>query len=363
MFKFTELKSLHLEIPNNCQASCPMCSRNVHGGQQNPLLKIQNWTLEEFKTIVSKEVLNQIDGLYFCGNFGDPILNNSLIDMCQYVTDTSPKQDLRIHTNGSARGTKWWKDLASALPVTHNVVFALDGLADTHRIYRIGTDFEQILRNAQAFISAGGNAEWCFIKFKHNEHQVEEARKMAADIGFKLFTVKSSSRFILEPKYDVTDANGNVLYYIEPPTSNTMTFIDKKVIDSYKEITAQSEIECYVQQIKEVYIDAYKNLFPCCWLASLPYTHIESTDYTASIRFEILNQYHELVESLGGIEKLNTISNSVKDIIDSTAYQTVWESYWTTNKLITCARTCGKLKENNLSKPSDQFIEVAKLNE
>jgi MoaA/NifB/PqqE/SkfB family radical SAM enzyme len=363
MYKFNELKELHLEISNNCQASCPMCSRNVHGGQENPLLKIQNWTLEEFKTIVSKQVLDQLSGLYFCGNFGDPILNNSLIEMCQYVTDTSPKQNLRIHTNGSARSSKWWKDLAGALPPMHNVVFALDGLEDTQAIYRIGTDYHQILKNATEFINAGGTAEWCFITFKHNEHQVDEARRVAEELGFKKFTVKNSSRFILEPKYDVKDAQGNVLYFIEPPTSNKMTFIDKNAIDSYKKIVENSTIECYSEIKKEIYIDAYKNVFPCCWLAMIPYVHIESNDYASKIRFEIRKEYNSLVNSLGGIDKLNAINYTIKDIIDSHEYQTVWNEYWNDKKLITCARTCGKMQGNNFSKPSDQFLELKEFNE
>ena len=41
MFKFNELKTVHLEISTRCQASCPMCPRNYHGGLENPNLKIE----------------------------------------------------------------------------------------------------------------------------------------------------------------------------------------------------------------------------------------------------------------------------------------------------------------------------------
>jgi MoaA/NifB/PqqE/SkfB family radical SAM enzyme len=363
MFQFNELKQLHLEITNNCQASCPMCSRNIHGGIDNPLIKIQNWTLADFKTIVSNEVLSQIEGLYFCGNYGDPILNNDLLAMCEYVTTASPKQNLRIHTNGSARNTEWWARLASVLPPTHNVVFAIDGLQDTHEIYRIGTSYDTIIKNATAFIKAGGTAEWCFIKFKHNEHQVEEAQKIANELGFKHFTVKNSSRFIVEPRHSVKNKEGEILYYIEPPKSNKMVFIDKTVIDSYKNVVDQSVINCYAEKVKEIYIDAYRNVFPCCWIALIPYNYIEPDDYAGNVRLEVLSQYHELVKSLGGIDKLNAVNNSIKSIIDSHEYQTVWNHYWDNKKLITCARTCGVMKENNISKPSDQFIETLTINE
>lgn len=362
MFNFSQLKQLHLEITNNCQASCPMCTRNIHGGLENPLVKIQNWSLEEFKIIVNERTLAQIEGLYFCGNFGDPILNNDLIDMCEYVKNQSPKQHLRVHTNGSARSTAWWAKLAKAMPAHHRVVFALDGLSDTHSVYRIGTNFETILKNAQSFINEGGIAEWCFIKFKHNEHQVEDAKKLAATLGFKHFTVKNSSRFILEPKYAVFDNKGNTIYHIEPPTEHKMTFINKKTVDSYKQIVNDSTIECHSEKSKEVYIDAFRNVFPCCWIAMTPYNYIEKNDYASNIRYEILNQYHALVESLGGIESLNAITNTIEDIIDSKEYQTVWNEYWDAKKLITCARTCGRMPENNISKPADQFVEMSSLN-
>lgn len=363
MFQFTKLKQLHLEITNNCQASCPMCSRNIHGGIDNPLIKIQNWTLEEFKQIVSREVLSQIDGMYFCGNYGDPILNNDLAAMCEYVTVNSPEQNLRIHTNGSARSTSWWAHLATVLPPMHNVVFAIDGLQDTHDIYRIGTNFDTIIKNATSFIKAGGSAEWCFIKFKHNEHQVDEARQIASELGFKQFTVKNSSRFIVEPRHSVKNKDGDTLYYIEPPSSNKLVFIDKSIINSYKTVVDQSVINCYAENNKEIYIDAYKNVFPCCWIALIPYNYVDPNDYAANIRLEVRSQYDQLIESLGGIDKLNSITNSIKNIIDSYEYQTVWQQYWDNKKLITCARKCGVMKENNISKLSDQFIKIESLNE
>ena len=350
MFKFNELKQVHLEITNNCQASCPMCNRNINGGQENPLIKIRNWTLDEFKTVMSLEVLSRIQGYYFCGNFGDPIMNNNLIDMCSYSNSVAPNVHVAIHTNGGARTVEWWESLAQALPVNHRVVFALDGLADTHSLYRVGTNFDTVLRNASAFIKAGGIAEWVFIKFKHNEHQVDQARHLAEKYGFKHFTLKNSSRFIIEPRVNVMDREGSVTHYIEPSTDVHMKFIDKKVIQAYKQIVSASTIECKSQKEKEIYIDAYGDLLPCCWLASVPYSYI-NPDESLEVRTEMLNQHRALVKSLGNI---NTFTQSVKTIVESVQYQTVWDNYWTTNKLITCARTCGT--NTDFAKPRDQIV-------
>jgi MoaA/NifB/PqqE/SkfB family radical SAM enzyme len=328
-----------------------MCNRNIDGGLDNPLIKITNWSLDDFKSVMTSEVLSQITNYYFCSNFGDPMMNNSLIEMCEYSRSISPNVAITIHTNGGARNSVWWRQLAKSLPDNHNVVFALDGLADTHHLYRVGTKFETVLENARTFINSGGTAEWVFLRFKHNEHQVEEARSISIKSGFKKFTVKNSSRFILDPTVKIVDRNNKVMHYIEPATDTPLKFIDKKVIDSYKEIVKNSVISCKVQQYKEVYIDAYKNLYPCCWIASVPYTHVD-LDGAFKVRIDMLEQHAELMAKLGDT---NVINRSIKDVIDSDAYQTIWTEYWTTNKLIVCARSCG---DGNFAKPGDQVANV-----
>jgi sulfatase maturation enzyme AslB (radical SAM superfamily) len=350
MFKFNELKQLHLEITNNCQASCPMCSRNHHGGQSNPLIKITEWSLDDFKAIITQEVLDQVSSIYFCGNFGDPLLNDNLPDMCSYIKDNS-QVSIRIHTNGSLRNAAWWKSLASKMPKNHIVIFAIDGLEDTHSRYRIGTDYSKIVKNAKAFIDAGGKAEWAYIVFEHNEHQVETARSLSKQLGFARFTVKNSSRFVGDSVFPVYNAKGETVDTLYPAKNSVIKFIDKSALTKYKEIVADAEIDCYVLKTKEVYIDAYKNLLPCCFLASAPYNYTDANNIIFDIRQEILDQYNSLVSDLGTI---NTLEKSVKSIIDSDEYQNVWTEYWGTKKLITCARTCGK---NDFSKPIDQFVE------
>jgi MoaA/NifB/PqqE/SkfB family radical SAM enzyme len=355
MFKFNELEEVHLEITNNCQASCPMCQRNRNGGLENPLIRLTDWTLADYKNIMSPQVLNQITGFLFCGNFGDPILNKDLLDMCSYSTQINPNLNIRIHTNGSARTVEWWGELAQVLPKTHNLIFALDGLEDTHSLYRIGTDFNKILKNAQAFIEAGGTAEWCFIRFKHNQDQVEEARKLSKELGFQNFVMKNSSRFLLEPKVDALDKNGQVTHTLEPATDTPLKFIDKRIIDSYKQILNESIIDCQSFSRRQIYIDAFKNVFPCCWIANTPYAYIDNNDASA-IRYKILDEYNNLIDYFGGIDKLNATKQSVKSIVDSTAYQTVWNKFWEEKILMTCARQCGRSPNFEFAKSRDQIV-------
>ena len=75
-----------------------------------------------------------------------------------------------------------------------NWAFSIDGLADTNKLYRIGINHDRVMANAKAFIEAGGKARWKFIVFRHNEHQVEEARELAKDMGFWQFDKHVSTR-------------------------------------------------------------------------------------------------------------------------------------------------------------------------
>jgi hypothetical protein len=359
MFKFNQLKTVHLEISNNCQASCPMCTRNINGGIDNPLIKVTDWTIDEFKIIMSPTVLRQIDSFYFCGNFGDPMMNNDLIKMCQYAKDINPNLYVHVHTNGGARKQEWWKELATALPANHRVVFAIDGLEDTHHLYRIGTQYDAVVRNAQAFMSAGGIAEWAFIQFLHNEHQVDEARLRANNLGFKYFTTKNSSRFLLEPKAPAVDKHGNVTHYIQPASATPMKFIDKKIIANWRSILNDATVECKALRDKEIYIDAHKNFYACCWLASSPFSYI-TNDIAQDVRQAISEQHDNMVAKLG---EVNTLKRPIDEIIDSDAYQSIWEEMWHTDKSVVCARTCGKHLNAEISKSTDQFEEYTKFND
>ena len=355
MFKFNELKQIHLEITNNCQAGCPQCQRNIHGGLDNPLIKLSSWTLEQFKSIMTVEVLNQINNYYFCGNFGDPLLNNDLIPMIEYSVSVNPNLHIWIYTNGSLRSKDWWQQLAKSLPINHKVVFAIDGLEDTHSIYRVGTNFNTVIENAKTFIASGGRAEWAFIRFKHNEHQVSQVKKLASDLKFETFSIKDSGRFIFNSTFAVYDKKGNTTGYLEPSVYSEIKFIDRNVVANSRKLVEESIIKCNSIEEHEIYIDAYGQVFPCCYLGLTPYIPTDTIDGMKQIRLQLLDEHNNLIKELGGAISHNAYHYSIKNIINSESYQTVWKKSWDNKQLTTCAVICGTSLE--ISKPKEMFVE------
>jgi len=337
MFNFSELDYVQIEITNNCQASCPMCPR-MHDGSVNPKLLLSAWTLDEYKTIISPEVINQVRFLEFCGNFGDPVMNKDLFEMCKYTRDISKNISITIKTNGGIRSTEWWHEFAT---VGATVVFAIDGLEDTNHLYRVGTDFDKIIENATSFINNGGIAHWDFLIFEHNEHQTEYARQLSKQLGFKKFFPKATSRFRQTDEgilFPVKDKLGNKLYDLKPYSKNNIKFISKDMILRYKDIVEQAVIECKSCKTNEVYIDSNKHLYPCVFTGKVLYN--VNDDLTSTVMTAIVDQFNQLLEEIGGIEKLNAI-HGIRNIIDSDFWQTIWDARWqNTNKLIVCAKSC-----------------------
>lgn len=358
MYTYTDIKRLHLEVSSLCQAKCPMCARNEHGGLPNPNLVEQNLDTETFKNIIPVDLIKQVESVSLCGNFGDPILNKDLIDIVSYISTSNPALELQLHTNGSARTTAWWSELAKVMPRTHTVLFGIDGLEDTHSLYRIGTDFNKIIENAKAFIAAGGRARWNFITFKHNEHQLEACRKMSQDLGFESFQEKQTSRFIGDPFFEVLDSDGNVTHKLESPTEKKIAFIDRKIVENYKEAIASCTITCEVEESKSLYIDAQGYAWPCCFLASVPYQYSRPEKLVWDFMNHSKRSLDNALESFGGIEGLNINKRSIKDIVNSHAWQTVWNKGFEDKSVVMCARVCGKFKTVDISQCRDQFLEL-----
>ncbi len=351
MFNFDYLGALHLEISSRCNASCPMCVRNVYGGLKNPNFILSDWTFEDFKIIVNEEVINQIKHIMFCGHYGDPVINKDLPQMLKYVKESNPNVSVQIFTNGSIFKEEWWKDLINYMPANHQVLFGIDGLEDTHHLYRIGTDWNKIINNAKAFIDAGGKASWEFIRFKHNQHQVEQCRTLSKELGFDSFSVKDTSRYIDGEPYKVMNRKGEVLYYLEPPDNTDAVGITKDLVDNFQHYIKEASLTCLAVETGLVYIDASKKIYPCGFLGQTSFTSPMYNDIVDPIRQISCKENQEFFNKF---ETLDVTKTTIKEVMNSLQWIEFFKDYVfeENKKLITCARNCGRF-----SKPLYQFLD------
>lgn len=328
MYKLNDIQNIHLELTTRCQARCPMCPRRINGGKLNPLFEITEIDLDIFKEWFPESFIKQLHGINLCGNLGDPIIAKDCLEILEYIRSINQSVRLNMHTNGSARDTNWWSRLAK---LNVRVEFGIDGLEDTHKLYRIDTDFDKIIENVKAFISCGGTAHWTMLVFKHNEHQIESCRLLSESLGFQKFTIKHTSRF-QEGKLHVIDDRGKTTHILYPTTKSIEMI--SKVADSLK--IEKPFINCKVKNNKEFYIGATGSVSPCCWL-----------DFSW-----ILPRHESRVDYMDRIDMLPTLrENTLEEIFNSDYFDKI-ESTWTDKPLRECSRQCGAF-----DKLGEQFVQ------
>ncbi len=352
LYHYDEIRIVHLELTHRCNAACPMCARNIHGGALNPDMPLSELTLADIKTFLLPDFIARLKRIYACGNYGDPIVARECIEVFSYLREHGPELNLCLHTNGSARRPEWWRQLAGIMQQgPHYLRFGIDGLEDTNHLYRRGTDWKIVMRSAAAFIDAGGCAEWDFLVFKHNEHQVEEARQLAQDMGFKEFFVRKTGRFLssgeleTSERFDVLDKQGKFEYWLEQPTNpeylnpafGNLEQV-KQRYGEYQTYLDQVEINCKVAGSKgKIYLSAQGYALPCCWLGA-----VFSESSTAERQ-----QFAELINEHGGSTAVDAKCNGLKQVIEGPLFQQAIPRSWdlqsiADGKLAICARTCGK---------------------
>lgn len=263
---FDEVRQLHIEISSMCNARCPGCVRNFHGFPRDDELIQTNLTLEKFKTILSVNMLQQVEQIWFNGNYGDFVMNDEGPDIIEYVLSLNSHMDINISTNGSARNKEYWERLGRA---GAKVWFCLDGLEDTHAIYRQDTNFNQILKNAQHLQSAGGKSYWQYTIFDHNSHQIEEARELSKKLNFSDFVARPNDRGSM-PVYN---RKGKKVFTIgnSPYAKNAKDLLVGGNISrnrfTLRENNVPVDIACESLRMRSAYISATGDVYPCCYLA------------------------------------------------------------------------------------------------
>lgn len=350
MFSFDQVHSIHFELSSRCNARCPMCARTVHGGKANPNLYLADLSLEDVQKILPPRDLAQIKSFLLCGSYGDPMMAPDIFEITSYLLyEGSDQKKIWIDSNGAIRNSQWWYNYGKLLARSRGAVsFGVDGLEDTHSIYRRGVEFKKVMENAKAFIAGGGRARWNFIVFRHNEHQVEKARKLASQMGFESFRIKKTGRFFDSKtgqpltKYPVKDATGKTEAYLEPPRQKKFLNSDLRKIEKsegskgegLESYLNETRIQCESLRLNRIYINSRGLALPCGYL-----NHYLFDPSKTHGKFQ--SQVKELLD----LEKLDATKHSLRSIISGPEFNKISQSWKVpqvkSGKLKACALFCG----------------------
>lgn len=329
-------------------------------GSVAPGLEQVDLSLEDIRTIFGPSLVSQLQGIDFCGSYGDPAMAPDLLAIVDHFRLGSPGSRLVIFSNGGLRAPAWWRELASVLGRPSRVVFGIDGIGDTNAVYRRNVVFDRVMANARAFIEAGGEAQWDFLVFKHNESQLAEAEALSREMGFAAFQPKRTGRFIRSlmeyvpelqgrssiDSFPIYASDGTVADHLEPPVDRRLvhgSFIAVQSLGASVEGLARmmdrTPIACRVKRERSVFVGAQGYVFPCCQTygsATLPDVYGREGPDT---------QLRDVIMANGGFRKINAREVGLRAAVESEMMARIEESWGACSvaegKLRVCARVCG----------------------
>lgn len=291
---------------------------------------------------ITPKRISSLKQVFFCGGYGEPLMYSRYLETVEKFRRINPNLYILTHTNGSVRHKEFWSELAKLIPDgLGRVVFGIDGLEDTNHLHRQKTDFNKIMANAGAFIESGGNAQWNFLVFEHNVHQVESARELARKTGFKTFKIRKTGRFFDQrdfkrmEKWDVRNESGQIKHQLEMPKdkkfrNKSLDHVERLVekYGSFKAYLDQTIISCNALLDKKIFVTVEGCVLPCGFLNENIYDarfFDDSIDPRAP-EFRTENNFMQIFDRVGK-DRINVTKRSLKEILNESFYSEIIESW------------------------------------
>ena len=171
-----------IDTTNICQLKCPLC----HTGK-GTIHRDQGVMNYELFTGVVDQIKHSCVWLTLY-NWGEPFLNQRIHEYIEYAHNQKIATIISSNLNKPLTTEMAEQVVRSGLDV---MIVSLDGVTqDVYEIYRVAGHLNRVLDNLQLLDdtkrrlgSKTPYVEWQFIVMKHNEHQLDEARALAGNLG------------------------------------------------------------------------------------------------------------------------------------------------------------------------------------
>ena len=180
-------RSITIDPLARCNLSCPLCptGRGHNTSAGNGILSLSLYS----------RILNQLPKLrtLLLFNWGEPLLHPQI----EEIIAIAHRRGIRVHAHSHLSLKKddaFFERLIDA--GLTSLWVSIDGASDeTYARYRVGGDFGLAIANLERLVKARHRLAsrtprivWKFIVHRHNEHEVEQARRMARELGVEFTT-------------------------------------------------------------------------------------------------------------------------------------------------------------------------------
>lgn len=185
-----------IEPTTSCNLQCPECPSGLRKFTRDRGF-ISKTTLEK----ILQEMGDYLIYLTFYFQ-GEPLMHRDFPELVKMVK----RKNILIGTSTNAHFLDAKKGKEIIESGLDRLIISLDGTdAETYTSYRKGGDFEKVMTNLKGFLALKKEmksrhplVELQFIVFKHNEHQIEEIKKLAKTLKVDKLSLKTAQLYEFE---------------------------------------------------------------------------------------------------------------------------------------------------------------------
>jgi len=164
---------------------CSYRTINYYSSTLVNMFNVIDLPVRKITTEAVREYLKVYQAKNNCGKVTVNNVRRNLSSFFSWLEEENYSWDL--HTNGSGKKQSWWQELYDCYETKYNKIwFGVDGLADTAHNYRVGINWQQSFDAMCLGVKQGKDIYWQWIPFSFNEHQIDDAKKLATDNGINL---------------------------------------------------------------------------------------------------------------------------------------------------------------------------------
>lgn len=188
--------SISFEPTTSCNLRCPECPSGMRAFTR-PTGMLQKDFFQQTIDDIHKDILYLI--FYFQG---EPFLNRQFLDMVKYASEkgvyTATSTNAHYLTDETAK-----KTVESGLD---RLIISIDGTTqDVYKQYRIGGNLDKVMEGARNIVKwkkeLKSKTPFVFFQFlvvKPNEHQIEDVKRLAKEIGVDQVRFKTAQVYDYE---------------------------------------------------------------------------------------------------------------------------------------------------------------------
>ena len=273
-------EEIEIELTGTCNLKCPLCTRNYSHANHQTIKNIRS--LDNIKLQLSK--FKNLKHINIAGTVSEPTLYPYLLELLEWIISINPNIEIDLYSNASILDPELWKNIGKLFTTyKHRMIFTICGSTqELHSKYRVGSDLQTILNNAEYFKSTNkSKSDYIqYIVFKYNEKDSfsDETKKILNT--FNNIMMVGSEGIRLKNIYNQKFTND-----IGPIEKR------EKLINKIYNIANKKNyrvcIDCKSLKQKRLYIDQFGKEYACYILAE----HYKDSYFKAHYNFDKIKKF------------------------------------------------------------------------